>query len=653
MNKFFALVLLFNFFCYSQNDTYSTAFEISRNDLEQNVYSKDSTANALIIYDYGESWVDNNSYELNTKIKTKVKIINKNGFDRGEHTIYLYKGKSGNKERVKDIKATVYNLDDGKIVSTRMDKSAIYNEKYNDNFTIVKIVFPNIKEGSVITYSYTVTSPYMFKYYNWRFQDDIPTLYSEYNASIPGNWEYNIKLVGGKRLSTNTSTIKSYCLRGPNNSSSSCGVYKYVMKDIPAFIEEDFMTTKDNYLARIDYELKTFRGFNGMVDNITKTWKSVDGEIERDYDLGRQLKKLNTVSNVLDDSIKQNPNRLSKAKSIFKFVQDNYTWNEEFKVLRGIEVKDLIKNKSGNVGEINTLLHNLLATNNITASPILVSTRNNGLITQLYPVLSDFNYLIVKVDIDGKSYLLDATDDFVAFGQLPFRCLNQYGRLIDFKNGSSWYPIDVKNYSLNQYSLDLNINEDLTLSGNVDHKTTGYHALSSKKSGLNNPIAYRNSLQNEHEELKIDNFEIITTDKSSDEFYSKFSIETDLELVGNSIFLDPFQLKVFTENPFKLQERSYPIDFGYKNTFIFRIKINVDESYEIKELPESLNMKLPNNAGSFVCSFNSQNNDIIVYYKLSLSESIYPPEYYEGLKILLSEVVTAEKNSLIVLNKIQ
>ena len=51
-----------------------------------------------------------------------------------------------------------------------------------------------------------------------------------------------------------------------------------------------------------------------------------------------------------------------------------------------------------------------------------------------FPVISDFNYLIVQATIDDKTYLLDATDNYLSFGEIPFRCLNSYGRLMDFKN---------------------------------------------------------------------------------------------------------------------------------------------------------------------------------------------------------------------------
>jgi hypothetical protein len=138
------------------------------------------------------------------------------------------------------------------------------------------------------------------------------------------------------------------------------------------------------------------------------------------------------LKGLIDESIVNEPDLLKKAIGIYKYVQDNYTWDGKYGIFNNVSVKDLIKNKSGKVSEINILLHNLLDEYGIEVMPVLLSTRDNGLPTQIYPVMSDFNYLIVQASIDGKTFLLDATDDYLSFGEIPFRCLNHYGRLMYF-----------------------------------------------------------------------------------------------------------------------------------------------------------------------------------------------------------------------------
>src|SRR5690606_38208586 len=174
---------------------------------------------------------------------------------------------------------------------------------------------------------------------------------------------------------------------------------KYVMEDIPAFKEEDYMTTKDNYLAKIGYELNTVKTFDGRTDKISKTWKDVDKELRAYSRFGKQ--RYVKISN---NSFMSETDDLQRARNIFCYVQNSYTWNGDFNIIVDVSVKNLMKNKSGNVSQINMLLHNLLEENKINVHAVLLSTRNNGFATKIFPVISECNYLIVQATINNETY---------------------------------------------------------------------------------------------------------------------------------------------------------------------------------------------------------------------------------------------------------
>ena len=46
----------------------------------------------------------------------------------------------------------------------------------------------------------------------------------------------------------------------------------------------------------------------------------------------------------------------------------------------------------------------------IDANPALISTRANGKVLQIYPMWGQFNYVLVQVNMEGKSFFIDATD---------------------------------------------------------------------------------------------------------------------------------------------------------------------------------------------------------------------------------------------------
>ncbi len=64
-------------------------------------------------------------------------------------------------------------------------------EAYSDNLNRAKFTLPNVKEGSVIEYSYRITSEFLSYLRDWEFQREIPTVWSEYKVTIPEYFHYN------------------------------------------------------------------------------------------------------------------------------------------------------------------------------------------------------------------------------------------------------------------------------------------------------------------------------------------------------------------------------------------------------------------------------------------------------------------------------
>lgn len=660
MGKFtFVFAALFCLSAFTQENYNFDSYRVTLNDLKSNSYEKDSTATALVIYEYGNSFFDPNDYVLKTEVKRKVKFLKREGFDKATVTIMLYNNDSS-KEKVSDIVATSYNLEGENVITTKLEDVNIFRETYDENHSLVKFTLPNIKEGSVINYSYTITSPFMFNYKGWVFQEEIPKLYSGYRTSIPANYEYNIKLVGNLPLAEQESSIKPKCLsvRNPNPRpyasdnylTADCSEAFYVMRDIPAFIDEDYLTARKNYLSRVDYELKTFKMFDGRVENFTKSWETVDDELKKEETIGRQLSKSVDIEDLLPQQIMDEKDALKKASLIYNFIQQQYTWNGEYHIFRDASIKDLIKNKSGNASSINILLHNVLEEAGIEVKPVLLSTRNNGFATKIFPVISEFNYLIVQATINNQTFLLDATDKYLSFGQIPFRCLNQYGRLLDFKNGSEWIDIVPNELSRTLYNASINI-DDSKFSGKISSKRTGYHAFNLKKKYFQSKEAYIDDLEDNYTNMEISNYESTSEDITNPDFTEAYDIELVADFIGDNIYLNPFFINFFNENPFKLQQRSYPIDFGYKDSYYYLISLTLGNNYSFIELPEDFIIGLPNNSGMATLSSKLIGNTLNLTFKIDFKEALYPPEFYPYLKEFMNKIVDAQKNATIVLKK--
>jgi len=646
-----SIFLLCSFFIHAQYKFNDTSYSVSIDDLTTNEFIADSTAKALVIFEEGNSFFNSSLSKLNTEIKRKIKIFDKNDSDLSTVEIILYKSEKRRKEEVLKISAETHNLVNGSIITTKINNKDIFEEEYDDNHTIIKFTFPNVQDGSVITYSYTQESPFFFNFYGWEFQENIPKLYSEYRTSIPGNYDYNIKLIGKSNLIVNESKIKYRCVNVGLGGSADCSESKYVMKNIPAFIEEDYMTSRHNYLSSIEYELKAVTHFDGTVNRISKTWKDADKELKSEKSIGKQLNKTSLVKKLMENAAREIENPLDRAKKIFEFIQTNYTWNGEYEIFKDLSLNQALKNKTGRISEINLLLFNLLKANDIDVKPVLLATRKAGLPTKLYPVISEFNYLIIQARIDDKTYLLDATDKYLSFGELPYKCLNYYGRLLDFKKGSKWIDIKpIKNTSV-LHRLNLTFQDDI-FTGTINSKYSGHKALPKKKAYFPNKKIYLDNFKSANSHIEVINHAIKTEQNTHLLFEEEIEIEySEYNEAGDRLFLDPFLIKFFRENPFKLQERTYPIEFGHTNTFSYMAQFDLGNNFEVVNLPKPFSVGLPENSGSISFNPTVSQNKLMVVFKISLKTPVYSSELYNHLKQFFNTLIDTQTKTLIELKK--
>ncbi|HKB43193.1 MAG TPA: DUF3857 domain-containing protein, partial [Chitinophagaceae bacterium] len=136
---------------------------VSEKDFAPKVYSIDSNANAIVIADIGVSKLVGNTkgwFSLEFKRYRRVRLLNKNGFDIATEEIPLY-SEGQVEEQISSLKAVTYNLENGKVVETKLEKGNIFKDRLSKNWVVKKFTFPNIKEGSVIEFEYTITSDYL------------------------------------------------------------------------------------------------------------------------------------------------------------------------------------------------------------------------------------------------------------------------------------------------------------------------------------------------------------------------------------------------------------------------------------------------------------------------------------------------------------
>lgn len=625
---------------------------ISQAEVDMTLYEKDSAANAVVLFEQGSTKfnVANQRIVIETTFYKKIKIFNKEGYNSANVEIILYNNDQS-EEKLIDIKG-ITHLGARKL---HLTPDKIFKTKLSDNWTKMSFTLPNVQDGSIIEYTYVLRSPFLFNFTGWDFQEDIPKIESVFKASIPGNYVYNRVLVGNLQLAVNHADIKRDCFSPPGVAEEAdCEQLTYSMVDIPAFIEEDYMTSKKNFSSRIQFELKKYHSFYGnSIENFTTTWKAVDKEYKNDKDIGGQLRRDDFFKDYIPHDIKQETDVLKKAKMVYEFIRDHYTWNDTYNIFKDSNVKKAFKEKTGSVGEINISLINALKVSDIPTTMVLVSTRDHGYPTKIHPVISDFNYIIAKAEIDGKSYFLDATEQQLPFGMLPFRCLNGDARVMDFKNGSYWETIKPFKNNKEKVSALIELTDDGALNGKVRIINQGYDAYFRRKeidSRSKNSIV--KSFESKSNSFLVDHYDhsnFENKDKPLTEVLELVS--EDVDEIGDKIYINPFFIDQITENPFKLKERLYPVDFGHPISYEYNLTLILPHGYKVSAAPKSRVQNLPNNDGGFKYLIRSSDYKINLNFKFQLNNYYFYRNEYELLKELFNQMILAQEEP-IVLEKI-
>lgn len=650
MKKIAILLLFFNILnLFSQTQHKIDYGKLTSQDLEITSYKNDTTANALVIYDAGNSIfkVEDDRVVIKTTYYQKIKIFNSEGFKHATFNITIYRNKS-NSEKVIDVKGITHNGTN----KTYLSKNNVFTKTENKNWKTVNFTMPNLKEGSIIEVMYTVVTPFKYNLKGWEFQSDIPKLASQYEALIPGNYLYNRSLSGYLKLTTNSSTIKKHCFHVSGYAGdANCENILYRMENIPAFEEEKYMTSKDNFISKIKFELRETLWFDGTRNKYTTTWEETDREFRSDKNIGLQFKKTRFFDELIPVEIKSISNELDRAKAVYSFIQNYFTWNGKYSIFKDVKIKKAIESKTGNVGELNISLINALKSVGLQAELVVLSTRNNGLPTKLYPVISDFNYVIAKLNINNKVYLLDATSKYIPFDMIPFKCLNSYGRVMDFKNDSYWLPIKAKTISRTTSYISLILNEEGVIEGKLKKVSMGYQALNKRQDYIGkteDEIA--DEFENTFLNITVKNYTLENLNDIDKPLIEIFDIVFNYDDPINNIYFNPFFAGSFTESPFKQEKRMYPVDFGYKRNYRLNFSLELPDNYKIKSFPQNKSIKLnkTNSTGYTIKSNNQGGYKFNLYSTLTIGKSRFNNGEYGYLKEIFDETITSQKTPLVI-----
>ncbi len=652
--------------------------KVSKKELLEKSYPLDSSANAAVLYESKKiHYVYNQSekwFQLETEVFRRIKLYNKQGFIHGTDRTYLYKN-NVSEEVVSGLKGVTYNLENNKIVKTKLKKDGVFKNEFSEDYNQHQFTMPVLKEGSVIEYSYKIVSPFVYNIDRIYLQERIPIKKLAVKIEFPEYFNFKKFTTGYlpinlKETFSNGDFVYMPDPKTPDMLKQGLGVtgkrtkrkqsiidYKInvntiLSSDVPAFNIEAYSGNAKNYISSIVYELQ-YTKFGDNIKNYATTWEDIIKTIYSRAGFGEELKKSNYYKEDLNQLLMGISDPVKKTVLIYEFLKKKMTWNSRHSVYTRNGVKKAYKEGVGNVAEINIMLTSMLSSVGIDANPVLISTKDR--VASLYPTLDGFNYVITRVRFsDGNMMYLDATDKYGEPNILPDRVLHGAARIISDNKTSQSLNLRPKKPSESISRVQYQIDTHGLIKGKANLYNMGYLAHRFRvRQGEESLETQEKRVKQKYEISDLEQYDvkgIKDIGKPVNERF-EFSLEDQVEVIDNEMFFSPLLFLKYKENIFKLKKRVYPIDFGYGYINTISVNIKIPEGYQIVETPKEAVVQLPDNMGSFVYRLKINGDSIQVSVAETLNESIILADKYPVIKEFYNQIIQKE-NEQVVLKKI-
>jgi hypothetical protein len=638
-------------------------------DFEAQNFVADSGAAAVVLCDYGTARFGSTAGEMSIihERTTRIKILKKAGYDYATVEVPLYHT-DNNAEKLSGLRGFTYVRGaDGKLIKTKLEAANSFEEKRSNHLKVRKFTLPGVQEGAVIEYSYTVTSTFFSNYQDWTFQHAIPTRWSEYRTSIPQVFHYKVLYQGYVPLSINEISRGAVSLLLDNKLESGAGAgisvgnmnvsmsteqHRWVLRDAPAFRSEPYMTTVNDYLPRMTFELAGEQWPNQEYRDLTDSWTKKNKLLLEDEFFGQTLKHGSFLAAVVQPLVAQYPDPAARAAAVRELVLKSVKYDGTTRYHATTPLKRSYELHRGTAGDINLLLIAALREAGLSTQPVLLSTRDHGRVSEEYPLLEQFNYVVALVTLaDGKELLLDATEPLLPAGLLPRHCLNRLGRVVPEQGEGRWVSL-VPSQRYNHYQeIKLALDAQGNLSGQVREEHGGYAGLEAReKLQQLGEKKFVTELASQHPGWELPNYTFGGQAEVGSALALRYELRQPADVAGEAkeLYVNPLASFGERQNPFRNAERTFPVDFGALTQEAINLTLTLPPGY-VAELPKPATLVLPNQGGRYMYMASSPTPGTVqLVSRLTLDKPVYSADEYQALRELYRQMLAKQAEALVI-----
>jgi hypothetical protein len=607
----------------------------------------DSSAEAYVLHDAidVEFLQDNDGRPLLKEYHhRRVKLLTEAGFDRADIQLVL----SRNYEKIYGIKAIIHFPDGG---SEKLSNKDIIRERYDDDRDIIKFTFPGVRVGAVLEYLYINTHESILVPSRYFFQEDIPVRYAEYRSSIPYMFNYVSLSNSNSLYYLNRSKVANRIYGGANIRH---GEILWAFKDLAAYTEQPYVNNFSDYIPQVRMQLQSVSYPGQPIQQVFSNWQKTSEEIDDWANFGRSYRNKvnsNKVWKEMEPRLAGLNTDQEKAKVLYEFVAGKIGWNGKYRWTSDNTPNKVFDAASGSSGEVSILLLALLRQAGIESHPLLLPLRDGGSPLEIYPLLTQFDHVMVLATLDGKQVILDPGSVHRPMGLPRVRALNHRAFVADPEK-PRWIDVAVPR-ARKVVMADIILDEEGVAEVDIQSRLSSYYGFNGRQQleemVEDSELPLAEEIIEAYPESELVSHEISESDELSGPLSIKLKMKVPLgESIDDYLYVQPFLFPFIDKGLADVEQRLYPVDFAYPRQELYISNITLPEGYVMDELPES--QRVTSEDGTIGCTFavkDNGNNVISLNFTVTIAKTVYAPSEYLGLKEIFKMIIDFQESTIV------
>ncbi|HEU4507749.1 MAG TPA: DUF3857 domain-containing protein [Pyrinomonadaceae bacterium] len=509
--------------------------------------------------------------------------------------------------------------------------------------------------GMVFAFSYTTEDRSVFSQYDWDFQADLPVISSRCNLTLPEGWR-----------------AEGVTFNHPKVEPKITGnTYSWELTNLAPVPLEPLSPSLSHLVPRL--AVSYFPPANQSVGIKTfASWAEV----------AAWMSELEDPQVIVDDALAKKSSELTalaktefdKIRAIAQYVQNIQYISIQTGVGRGGGYRphpsnEVFAKSYGDCKDKANLMRAMLKVVGITAIPVSIYSGDPNYVRAGWPSPQQFNHCIIAVKVSdqtqastiithpslGRLLIFDPTDEQTPIGDLPFHLQGSLA-LIDAKSETDLVRMPITPPEMNQLEriATLELREDGGIAGQIQENANGQTAARFRTEfrKLSKPEytgMIERWLTTGATSARLNKME--PADHSAD---GRFTLNVEFN-AQNYAQLMQGRLMVFKPAVVSRREGLALTAPTRKNPVVLRanaysetVKVQLPAGFAVDEVPDAVKIETP--FGSYVTSYEINNNQLIFRRKLSQQATTIAPADYETVRKFFESIRAAE-NAPVVLAK--